>query len=314
MSEEAVSGPVLHGAPADGLLGMEAPGDVILELPTAGLGTRFIAALVDHLLAFILMLAAASTCAALAMESLLIVMTFALLGGYIMLEVSGRSPGKLAVGLRVVRLDGGFIRPRESFVRNVVRIVDFLPSFYLLGVVVMVLDPLDRRLGDLLAGTVVVRGSRHLGLRRLILRLPYRERPVTPEAALARVTLTAREHEALRAFSLRTRTLPASERLRLGRRILQPLYRRAGVPMPEGLEQEQLLVDLLHRENRTFGVRVTGIYGDPGRVRDGGGLAPPGSQGTVGTHEHGLPRPRHLGHPGGRPHRAPGRPGPGRRG
>ncbi len=73
------------------------------------------------------------------------------------LAMSGRSPGKWLVGLRVMR-DGGLpITLRESVLRNLLRMVDILPSQYLVGLTAMVLSTEGKRLGDLVAGTVVVR-------------------------------------------------------------------------------------------------------------------------------------------------------------
>jgi uncharacterized RDD family membrane protein YckC len=78
---------------------------------------------------------------------------FEMLGG-------GRSLGKLAAGLRVVR-DGGLpITFRASAVRNLLRIVDYLPTSYLAGLISMVVSPEGKRLGDMAAGTLVVRLDR----------------------------------------------------------------------------------------------------------------------------------------------------------
>jgi uncharacterized RDD family membrane protein YckC len=72
----------------------------------------------------------------------------------------GRSPGKIALKLRVVKQNGLPITWRESFLRNLIRAADItiLPtgSILLLGPVVMALDPKFRRLGDLVADTIVV--------------------------------------------------------------------------------------------------------------------------------------------------------------
>ncbi|MEN8184250.1 MAG: RDD family protein [Myxococcota bacterium] len=72
----------------------------------------------------------------------------------------GRSPGKAALGLRVVR-DGG--RPLDfpsSLLRNLLRVVDYLPVNYLTGFIAMLVSPEGKRLGDLAAGTLVVRLDR----------------------------------------------------------------------------------------------------------------------------------------------------------
>jgi uncharacterized RDD family membrane protein YckC len=73
---------------------------------------------------------------------------------------NGRSPGKAAVGLRVVGRNGFPIDLRSSLVRNVMRIADILPAYYLVGLISIVLSPGSERLGDHVAGTIVVRLDR----------------------------------------------------------------------------------------------------------------------------------------------------------
>jgi uncharacterized RDD family membrane protein YckC len=68
----------------------------------------------------------------------------------------GQTPGKRALGLRVVRQDGGAIGLPASVVRNLLRVADLLPGFGGLGIVVCLLDSHGRRIGDLAAGTLVV--------------------------------------------------------------------------------------------------------------------------------------------------------------
>jgi hypothetical protein len=89
-------------------------------------------------------------------------LNFAIFWGYYMvfeLGWHGQTPGKRLAGTRVVKLDGsgpGFL---EVAIRNLVRLVDFLPAAYALGFVTMFLNRNARRLGDFAAGTLVVRHS-----------------------------------------------------------------------------------------------------------------------------------------------------------
>lgn len=69
---------------------------------------------------------------------------------------SGRSPGRRAMGLRVVDASGHPLRPGQSLLRNLLRAADLLPMGYALGVLVMARDPRFRRIGDRVAGTMVV--------------------------------------------------------------------------------------------------------------------------------------------------------------
>ncbi len=72
----------------------------------------------------------------------------------------GRTIGKLAAGLRVVRVGGGTEGFLTAAVRNFLRIVDFLPAFYVVGVISILATSRNQRLGDLAAGTLVVRERR----------------------------------------------------------------------------------------------------------------------------------------------------------
>jgi uncharacterized RDD family membrane protein YckC len=69
----------------------------------------------------------------------------------------GRTVGKHLVGVRVLAADGSRLTLRSSLLRNAARLVDFLPAFYAVGIVALLLSDRYRRLGDRLAGTAVVR-------------------------------------------------------------------------------------------------------------------------------------------------------------
>jgi uncharacterized RDD family membrane protein YckC len=69
----------------------------------------------------------------------------------------GKTIGKALVAIRVVGDDGTPVTLRASAYRNVLRLIDWLPMFYIMGIVVIVLSGENRRLGDRLAATAVVR-------------------------------------------------------------------------------------------------------------------------------------------------------------
>ncbi len=80
-------------------------------------------------------------------------------GYYVVLEMvtNGQTIGKRALGIRVIR-DGGYgLTLTASLLRNLARLVDMLPQTYLVGMVVMIAHRKEKRLGDMMAGTVVVR-------------------------------------------------------------------------------------------------------------------------------------------------------------
>jgi uncharacterized membrane protein SpoIIM required for sporulation len=150
---------------------VETPEHVVLSLELAGLGTRAAAAVVDLLvlglayllLAVVLTSAAGTTPSGLGTWSTAVLL---LVGGvgfflyYAAFEAlwDGHTPGKRLLGIRVVQDTGRPLTANAAAVRNLLRIVDFLvPLGPLPGVLLVFLHPANKRLGDLAAGTVVVR-------------------------------------------------------------------------------------------------------------------------------------------------------------
>jgi len=71
----------------------------------------------------------------------------------------GQTPGKAAMKIRVVNEDGSKCRAIQIFVRNVVRIIDFLPAFYILGLSSIMLTKGRKRLGDIAAKTIIIKAD-----------------------------------------------------------------------------------------------------------------------------------------------------------
>jgi uncharacterized RDD family membrane protein YckC len=140
------------------------PEGVSLELVLAGVGSRFMARLLDTVieLAIIFALAAgiSATSAPGSVRAVARVLIFLVVFAYdVPFELwnGGRTIGKVAAGIRVTGIDGDRVGFFASAIRNIMRIIDFLPLFYAVGVTSMVSTKRDQRLGDLAAGTIVVR-------------------------------------------------------------------------------------------------------------------------------------------------------------
>jgi uncharacterized RDD family membrane protein YckC len=147
------------------------PEGVSLSVVLAGLGSRFVAYLIDFLIqaavfvAFILVLGLAvsgsgetSGLVATGATSLFAFIDF--FGYFVVCDMffSGRSIGKRATGLRVVRADGGPVGFWGSALRNILRLVDMIPfPLYLVGSVLILSTTRNQRLGDLGGGSVVIR-------------------------------------------------------------------------------------------------------------------------------------------------------------
>ena len=149
------------------------PERVLVCLPLAGIGSRSIAYLIDltFLLGALLVIFVLSS---LVIPDLLKVAealsgveravggltVFAAVWGYWTgMEIAwrGQTVGKRMMRIRVVKSDGSGVGVFESAVRNLFRVVDFMPACYPVGMITMLIDSRHRRLGDLVAGTMVVR-------------------------------------------------------------------------------------------------------------------------------------------------------------
>ncbi len=140
------------------------PEGVSLELVLAGVGSRFVARLLDMVIQGVIIFALALgiyvTSAPGTVRAVVRVLLFLVIFAYdVPFEVwnGGRTIGKAAAGIRVVGELGGPVNFLSSSIRNILRIVDFLPVFYVVGVISMVSTKRDQRLGDLAGSTLVVR-------------------------------------------------------------------------------------------------------------------------------------------------------------
>jgi len=149
------------------------PEGVAIEMVLAGLGSRFLARLLDSVIQLLIIIALAVVLGVTGSSGIgiavFVIMVFLVVFAYdVVFETlnNGRTVGKMAAGIRVVGQLGEPVRFVSSAVRNIARIADFLPIFYLAGTISIVATQHDRRLGDLAAGTVVVR-DRFPGLVQL---------------------------------------------------------------------------------------------------------------------------------------------------
>src|ERR1041385_1155375 len=155
-------------------LEVETPEHVTLDLEIAGVGSRVLAALIDGSIVTAIVVAGILLAGVLGSFGLMpssaggrawaaalaVGLGFALGNGYFILFEglrAGQTPGKRMVGIRVVRDTGHPVTLGAAAARNLLRVADFLPPPYLVGLALVAFHPRGKRLGDLVAGTVVVR-------------------------------------------------------------------------------------------------------------------------------------------------------------
>ena len=227
------------------------PEGVDLELKLAGVGSRFSAALIDFVIQMALL-------AALVVPFLIAgdlsgwggaafaILAFLLFLGYdVLFEVlnSGRTPGKQLNGTRVVRVDGSPVRFLTSAVRNALRLIDML-FFYLVGVVAILVTTRNQRLGDLAAGTLVVRERLAKVTQDQYAAAPAAPRPQGEWQNWDVGGVTAEELSAVRAFLARRYELTPEARKSLADDLAEG-FRRKVPGLAADTSSESLLLALV---------------------------------------------------------------------
>jgi len=256
-------------------LNIDTPELVAIEMPLAGIGSRFIAVLIDTLiwgagllLLFLVLWAIKPALAAFSGLSyqwtvaIFTVALFALNWGYFTLFEAfwhGRTPGKRVARIRVIQRSGRAIGIFESMARNFIRYVDQIPFFYAVGVIVIFSTRQNQRLGDLAAGTLVVRERAQetplwaeTGTRIV-------PSPVLPQTGLLQTGLLHEPHlsvaldssaiakltpsdlQVLEGFFARRLDLPLATRQTLAERIARAVQAKSGLETPAGVSVETFL-------------------------------------------------------------------------
>jgi uncharacterized RDD family membrane protein YckC len=216
----------------------ETPEQIEVSYDVAGIGSRFIAALLDTIIisiAFLIILIPGTFGATFVIGLLLSafgrstdglevwvfagtgLLSFLIIAFYYVLFEAfwhGQTPGKRRLGVRVIREGGHPLTFSGSMTRNLIRLIDFLPVYYVIGILVIFIDPKSRRLGDLAAGTIVIKEQKDVKLDTLEIdtRLPQTysfdtsDQPRLPIRDAHR--LDADDRRLLREYLQRRPTLP----------------------------------------------------------------------------------------------------------
>jgi uncharacterized RDD family membrane protein YckC len=251
-------------------LNIDTPELVDIEMPLAGIGSRFIALLVDYLIwvaalvaliflaDFLLPTAKGPSHASEQWAvALVIFIIFLFNWGYFTLFEAfwnGQTPGKRVARIRVIQRSGRAIGLFESMARNLVRYMDQIPFFYAVGVIAMFCSKQHQRLGDLAAGTLVVRdreqetplwggsGSRTFTEQAFAQHSPMPEPHLAVTLAVAGIAkLSATDLEVLEGFFARRLDMPLPTRYALAERIAAAIQAKSGLERPDGASVETFL-------------------------------------------------------------------------
>jgi uncharacterized RDD family membrane protein YckC len=246
-------------------LNIDTPELVAIEMPLAGIGSRFIALLIDTLIwgAGLILLAlllwafqpAVRAFSSLSYQWTIAVFTLAIFllnwGYFTLFEAfsGGRTPGKRVARIRVIQKSGRAIGIFESMARNFIRYVDQIPFFYAVGVIAVFATRQHQRLGDLAAGTLVVLDREQEAPLWADVRMFTASAPAPTPQPHQSVSLSAdnvsklasADLEVLESFFARRLDLPLSTRHAIAEKIVIAIQAKSGLEPPPGVSIETFL-------------------------------------------------------------------------
>lgn len=248
---------------------------VVLELPAAGLGTRLLAVIIDvvvHLVLLAGLLWAFGTVifeldeaafAAVAVSAVVLVLV--VLPATVETLTWGRSLGKLALGLRVVRDDGGPVRSRQAIARALVGFGEVYLALGALSAPFVLATQRSKRLGDMLAGTYVI-NERTALVSSPMVQMPPELAAWASAADLGQVPGPL--SLAARSFLSRTTALTPRARDDLGTRLADELSRVVSPPPPPGTHRERFIAAVLAERRERDLRRIAAEQAQLRRLRD----------------------------------------------
>lgn len=250
-------------------LSIDTPELVAIQMPLAGIGSRFIALLVDYVIwgigisfvmwifaYFLPSLTAFNRLSAQWATALYLFLLFLFNWGYFTLSEAfnnGRTPGKRIARIRVIQRSGRAIGLFESMARNFIRYIDQIPFFYAVGAIAIFATRDHQRLGDLAAGTLVVRdrieeapvsteSTRTFTANIFAPAIPTPEPSAgfsLPDQGVAR--LSGSDLQVLESFFARRLDMPLATRQALALRIASAIQAKSGLEPPPGASIETFL-------------------------------------------------------------------------
>ena len=234
------------------------PEGVKLQFETAGIGSRAIAMLIDAVImltVFGLMVLALFLSIGYSEDILpnlmniyvalvIIVAVFITLGYFMLFELllKGRTPGKKLVKIRVVKINGSPATAGSIIMRNLLRVIDQLPTFYLLGIIVAFVNLQERRIGDLVAGTMVVKEFSNK---------PDKMQAQSLNSLTPDILLDPREIQILQSFFMREKELAKARREQLQAEYIYYFKAKYNIYPGEGEKTADFLKSLLMRKDES---------------------------------------------------------------
>lgn len=228
------------------------PEHVEIRLEPAGAGSRFLACLIDWAivsgLTMVFILAMTPLLPVGIAAALTVTVNFVLTWGwhvYFETQRGGRSPGKRALRLRVVDARGLPISLHQSLVRNILRAIDFAPAFYGVAATTSIVDARRRRLGDIIADTLVIRDARPLTWRtQLAAERRHNSLRTARVLRLIRHRISLEEREFLLTLCMRADKMTPVARYDLMEEVAATYRAKLGISDEEPISGENFVRDL----------------------------------------------------------------------
>ncbi|TYR75981.1 RDD family protein [Rossellomorea vietnamensis] len=242
---------------------IKTPEYVSLQFQAAGLGSRAAAFLIDQLLlaiinfaviiGLVLFMDLQSSYIYFFEESpissgaiaITVIVLFVINWGYFFAYEffsGGKTLGKSIIGIRVIQDNGQSITLLSSFIRNLLRIIDMLPFYYIVGMLMIFFHGKHKRLGDLTAGTVVVherkkKSKRKTGIEKVIASRGLSRNSVTFEEGSLK-PLQAKEWKLLKTYTQRFTGVEQNQRLVLTKQVAEIILPKIGMEIERQTEEE----------------------------------------------------------------------------
>lgn len=238
---------------------------VLLDLRTASFATRMLSAVIDGVLqltilvggtiAMVWLAARAELDDGLVVAGALVMSVLAYVGYPVLCELllRGRSVGRLVMGTRVVREDGGPVHVRQSLIRAVMAMLEIWSTAGAIALTCSVIDRRARRVGDLLAGTMVIQ-ERMRDRTPLRVEVPASLQDWVQGADVGRLPITLMQD--VRSFLPRASTINPESRRQLSRDLLRRTLPHVTPAPPPGTDPEEFLTAVLAERSRRDELRL----------------------------------------------------------
>lgn len=155
----------------------------------------------------------------------------------------GQTPGKKIVHIRVIMDDGTFVSVYGVILRNIFRIVDMLPLYYITGIICLFVNKRVKRVGDMIAGTIVISEE------RVVIPLVERTVSLEPLESFSDLGEIIGENikRAIIKYIKNYGSLSVSAKLEIEKKLVAVIVKKSGIEKPEHLQEKDYIVAVYNK-------------------------------------------------------------------